>query len=396
MAVAQPASAAGLVLSRDSARTLTLADFKGKTYLQATLEASDGINTKTAADDAAAVTISTATQVVTDINMFDSKVANEIFPYFTSRQTGFESVAGNIQGRSISPQQIESTLSPYITGLITPSTASHVKVIGSDLILLSSGSGTVVALNPGSYFYNVGYQSPTLSSGRTYAVAPGRALLDPSDNDYLEETGSYLTSASSQEASNFYTAMFTVLTACDSSGVSGLNSAGQIVLTDFLGIYTAESMRHNMVNLDPTNAPWEIDVAEVTLVGAYVTASGMVMDQGKLTNGTMKAYYNGHSIGTHEADFMKLAKLITSYENAKSHHKAMITKLNKLTPVKTKPITSAVKGDVFRRVLVYLNRTEYESDAQSNAAAITTAMVELLNQVRTDQSDITTYVTAHE
>ena len=394
--VAQPASAAGLVLSRDPAHTFTLADFKGKTYLQATLEASVGINAKTAADDAAAVTISTAAKVVTDINMFDSKVANEIFPYFTSSQAGFESVAANIQGQNISPQQIESTLSPYITGLIAPSTASHVKVIASDLILLSSGSGTVVEINPGSYFYNVGYQSPTLSSGRSYVVAPGRALLDPSDNDYLEEAGSYLTSASSQEASNFYTAMFTILTACDSSCVSGLNPAGQIVLTDFLGIYTAESMRHNMVNLDPTNAPWEIDVGEVTLVGAYVTASGKVMEQGKLTNGTMKVYYNGHSIGTHEADFRKLAKLITSYENVKAHHKAMITKLDTLTPIKTKPITSAVKGDVFRRVLVYLNRTEYESGVRSNAAAITTAMAQLLNQVRTDQSNITTYVTAHE
>ena len=45
--------------------------------------------------------------------------------------------------------------------------------------------------------------------------------------------------------------------------------------------------------------PWEIDVAEVTLVGAYVTASGMVMDQGKLTQWNHESLaYNGHSIAS--------------------------------------------------------------------------------------------------
>jgi hypothetical protein len=395
MTVMSSASAAGLVQARDSARTISLADFKGKTYLQATLEAGDGINAKTAADDAAAVTIADAAQVVTDINTYDSKVANEIFPYFTGRQAGFQSAAAKLQGQSIAPPAIQSALAP-ITGLISPTTASHVAVVGSDLMLLSSGSGIVVELNPESYFYNIGYQSPLTQSGRTFVVAPGRLLLDPSDNDYLGETSSYLISSSPQEASNFYTAMFTVLTSCDASGVSSLDPDGQIVLTDLLGIYTAESIRHNMVNLNPTNAAWEIDVAEVTMVGAYVAASGMVMDGGKLTNGTLSAYYNGHSIGTHEADFIKLATLITAYENAGSHHKAMITSLTKLTPIKSKVIAKAVKGDIFRRVLMYLNRTEFASDAQSHAAEITAAVAQLIDQIRTDQDAITQYVTAHE
>jgi len=389
------ASAAGLVLGRDSARVIALADLKGKTYLQATLQPGDGINAKTLADDAAAVTIADAAQVVTDINSYDSKVANEIFPYFTDREAGFQAAAAKVQGQSLSPQAVQGALAP-IAGLIAPATASHVTVVGSDLILLSSGSGTVVELNPDSYFYNVAYQSPVTKSGRTFVVAPSRKLLDPSDDDYLGETTSYLKSVSPQETSNFYTAMFTILTSCDASGVYELSPEGQIVLTDLLGIYTAESLRHNMVNLDPTNAAWEVDVAEVTLVGAYVAASGMVMDGGKLTNGTLRAYYHGHSIGTHEADFIKLATLITAYENARSHHKAMITSLTKLTPIKSKAISEAVKGDIFRRVLIYLNRTEFAGDAQSHAAAITTAMVQLLNQIQADQSDITQYVTAHQ
>ncbi len=387
-------SVAALVQPRTSARTIDLATFSGKTYLQATLQATDGINAKTLADDGTPVTIASATQVVSDIKSYNSKVANEIFPYFKTRDAGFQDAAVQIQGQSLSPQTIQSTVSPIFSpGLISPATASHVVVVGSDLILLSSGSGTVVTVNPDSYFYNVSYQTPVLKSGRTYTVAPGRMLLDPSDNDYLSETENYLKAADATEASHFYTAMFQLLTACDASGVSQLNSNGKIVLTDFLGIYTAESMRHIMANLDPTNAAWEIDAAEVTLVGAYIAASGKVMDQGQLTDGSLTAYYNGHSIGTHEADFIKLAKLITTYEN--KHHKALIKTLNSLTPVKGK-VSKAVKGDVLRRVLAYLNRTEYETAAQSHAGAITTAMVQLLAQIQTDQSALTTYIIAHQ
>ena len=392
--VAAQSALAALVLPRDPSRTINLADFNGKTYLQATLETSDGINAKTMADDGTAVTIASAAQVVSDIKTYDSKVANEIFPYFTTRDAGFQAAASHLQGQNISPQQIQGMLAPFLGGgLIDPTTASRVQVVGSDLILLSSGSGTVVVVSPDSYFYNVAYQSPVLKSGRTYAVAPGRLLLDPSDNYYLTETGNYLSAASPAEANNFYTAMLQLLTACDSSGLSKLNSNGQIVLTDFLSVYTAESMRHNMVNLDPSNSAWEVDLAEVTLLGAYVAVSGMVMDQGKLTAGALTAYYNGHSIGTHEADFTKLGKLITAYVT--KHHKSMITNINSLTPVKGK-VSTAVKGDVFRRVMVYLNRTENETGAQSNAAAITTAMTQLLTQIQTDQSDITKYVTAHQ
>lgn len=383
-----------LVLPRDPSRTINVSDFSGKTYLQATLETSDGINAKTLADDGTAVTIASATQVVADIKMYDSKVANEIFPYFTAKDAGFQTAASHLQGQNVSPQQIQGMLAPFLAaGLIDPTTAGRVQVVGSDLILLSSDSGTVVVVNPDSYFYNVAYQSPVLKSGRTYAVAPGRLLLDPSDNYYLTETGNYLSAANSTEANNFYSAMFQLLTACDSSGVFKLNSNGQIVLTDFLSIYTEESLRHNMVNLDPANSAWEVDLAEVTLLGAYIAVSGMVMDQGKLTAGTLTAYYNGHSIGTHEADFTKLGKLITAYMS--KNHKSMIQNLNSVTPVKG-TVSKAVKGDVFRRVMIYLNRTEYETGAQGNAAAITTAMTQLLTQIQTDQSAITTYVTAHQ
>jgi hypothetical protein len=383
-----------LLLPRNASQTIDLTAFTGKTYLQTTFEAGDGIDAKTAVNDSTAVTIATPAQISAALGKFDPKVAGNLYSHFNNGQTDFLSAAGKISGQSLSPQQIEAALLPHL--LNVKGQVSEANAAASDVILLASGSGTVVLLNADDYFYNVAYQSPQLSSGRSYGVTATRKLLGPTDNDYLTEMGNYLKSATAQEMTNFYTAMFKILTATDTSDVSGLSAGGQAVLTDFLAIYTAESMRHDMVNLDVTKDAWEMDIAEVTLLGAYITASGMVMTGGKLVAGNLTAYYDGHSIGTHEADFTKLAKLLTSYEDAKGHHRAMVTAIDHLTPVTPAAISSAVKGDVFRRALVYLNRTEFESHVKSNAAAITGAMVQLLNQIRTDQSAITAYVLAHQ
>lgn len=383
-----------LLLPRNASQTINLSASTGKTYLQTTFEAADGINAKSAADDATAVTIATPAQISAALGTFDPKVAANLYSHFNNGQADFLSAAGDISGQSISPQHIQAVLVSHLANV--KGQVNQANAAASDVILLTSGSGTVVLLNANDYFYNVAYQSPRLSSGRSYGVTATRKLLGPTDTDYLKEMGNYLTAASAQEVTNFYTAIFKILTATDTSGVSGLSAAGQAVLTDFLAIYTAESMRHNFVSLNVTLDAWEIDIAQVTLLSAYITASGKVMTGGKLVAGNTTAYSGGHSIGTHEADFTKLAKLITSYENASGHLKAMVTAVDTLTPVTPAAMATAVKGDVFRRALVYLNRTEFESGVKSNAAAITSAMVQLLNQIRTDQSAITAYVLAHQ
>jgi hypothetical protein len=392
LACAQSASAA-LLLPRDPARTIDLTTFSGKTFLQAVLEPNDGINAKTVADDATAVTISSTALIMADLATFNPKVANDLYFHFQNGQADFMSAAGHVAGQSLSPQQIQAAIGPFIN---PNGQLGAAKAAAANVILLTSGSGTVVELNADDYFYNVAYQSPNKSSGRNYAITSTRKLLDPSDTDYLIDVSNYLGTASSQQITDFYTTMFKVLTSSDTSGMTSLSSQGQVTLTDFLAIYTAEMMRHQMFNLDVTNNPYEIDVAEVTLLGAYISASGMVMDGGKLISGNVKAYSHNGSIGTHRSDFTKLAKLITAYENMKSHHKAMITSITNLTPVKTKKNTSVVKGDIFRRVLVYLDQPQFESGVTSNAAAITTAMVQLENQIKTDQAAITAYVLKHQ
>jgi hypothetical protein len=390
-----PSAWAGtLVLPRDAARTIDLSAFNGNTYLHAALHPGDGINAKTAADDAMAVTIASTSDILAAFATFDPDTANHLYSHFNNGKSDFQSAAGHITGQSLSPQQIQNAIAPFLINV--RGQIRGAKVSASNVILLTSGSGTVVEINSDSYFYNVAYQSPVTSSGRSYAVSATRKLLDATDFYYLTELDNFLTSSTEQQISDFYKALFKLLTACDASGVSGLTPGGQTLLTDFLAVYTAELMRHNMVNNDVNTNPWDIDIGEVTLVSAYITASGQVMQGGKLVSGDPTAYAQGHSIGTYKADFTKLAKLITAYEYGKNHHRAMVKAVKDSTPITTKAIKSAVKGDVFRQALVFLDQPAFESQAQANAAAITAAMVTFLAQIRTDQTQITAYVLTHQ
>src|SRR5262249_24005778 len=149
-------------------------------------------------------------------------------------------------------------------------------------------------------------------------------------------------------------------------------------------------------NLDVNKHPWEIDVAEVTLLTSYGAASGMVMKNGSLVPGTAVDYYakgtSGSGIGETRADFMRLAKDITTFENDPQHHPDLVQKIVDLTPIQDPSILTAIDGDVFRRFLVFLNRPEFESNVTSRADALVLSMNALLLQIRADQADITTFV----
>ena len=120
-------------------------------------------------------------------------------------------------------------------------------------------------------------------------MASGRALLDPSDRDYLTEMAAFLKPATTPDAGPYYTEILKVLTSCNASDYATLPASGQVVATDFLAIYTAELDRHVMVNLVPATHPWEIDLGEVTFLTSYGAASGMVMKGGALVPGTAVA-----------------------------------------------------------------------------------------------------------
>lgn len=387
-----------ILLPRGPDRTIDLSSLVGKTFLQTMQATGTGIFDKTNADDGASVTIASADQIVQDVNQFDSKVSQQVFGMLKNGQTDFHSVMANVQGKSFSPQTIRAGIQPFIsTSNLKPKASPAIAVDASaDMALLASGSGALVEIDLANYFYNVGYQNPNVKSGRSYAAAPGRSLLDPSDNDYLSEMAAYLKPATTPDASPFYTAILKVLTNCDSSDFAALPAAAQVTATDFLAIYTAELDRHVMVNLDPSQHPWEIDLAEVTFLTSYGAASGMVMKNGSLVPGTATAYFGvgatGSGIGETRKDFVKLAQRITSFESDPHQHPDLINAVLNLTPITNQKILSQVKGDVFRHFLVYLNRPEFQSSVQSHPSDLVNAMVALLKQINADNAQITQYI----
>jgi hypothetical protein len=387
-----------VLLPRGADRTINLSSLVGQTYLQAMQASGSGIFDKTEADNGAAVTIAPADQIVADVNQFDSKVSQQVVGMFKNGQADFQSVMSKIQGKSFSPQTIRGGIQPFISSAnLKPNASPNIAVDASaDMALLASGSGTLVTIDQANYFYNVGYQKPNVKSGRSYAVASGRSLLDPSDRDYLTEMAAYLKPTTTPDAGPFYRAMLRVLTNCNSSDYATLPASAQVTATDFLAIYTAELDRHVMVNLVPATHPWEIDLAEVTFLTSYGAASGMVMKNGALVPGTAVAYYavgtSGSGIGETRKDFVKLATKITAFESGAQHHPELVNAIVNLTPISDQKILSQVKADVIRRYLVYLNRPEFQSSIQSHASDFVNAMVAFLKQINVDNSQITQYI----
>jgi hypothetical protein len=387
-----------VLLPRGPDRTIDLSSFQGQTYLQAMQAHGNGIFDKTDADDAAAVTIASADQIVNDVNQFDSKVSTRLVGMFTNGQADFQSLMSKIQGKSFSPQNIWTGLKPLMSQAnLKPKTSPNIALdMSADMALLASGSGTLVKINSTNYFYNLGYQKPVVKSGRSFGVAPSRALLDSSDKDYLTELAQYLKPDTTPDAGPFYTTILKVLTNCNASDFANLPTSAQVVGTDFVTIYTAELNRHVMVHLVPNQHPWEIDLAEVTFLSSYGAASGMVMQKGALVPGTAVAYYavgtSGSGIGETRADFVKLATLITRFENDPQHHPELVNAILKLTPIQDKKILAAAGGDVIRRFLVYLNRPEFQSDIQNHSSDFANAMVAFLKQINADNAQITKYI----
>jgi hypothetical protein len=392
------APAGTVLLPRGAERTIDLSSFSGQSYLQAMEASSSGIFDKTQADDGASVTIATAEQIVADVNQFDAKVSQQVFGMFENGQADFQSLMSKVQGQSFSPQTIRGGIQHFISSANLKAGASpNIAVDASaDMALLASGSGTLVTIDPANYFYNLGYQKPNVKSGRSYAVASGRALLDPSDKDYLTEMAAYLKPVTTPDAGPFYTALLKVLTSSDPSGYRTLSAPAQVTATDFLAIYTAELNRHVMVNLVPSTHPWEIDLAEVTFLTSYGAPSGMVMKNGSLVPGTAVAYYavgtSGSGIGETRKDFVKLATRITTFESDPQHHPELVKAIVNLTPISDQKILSQVSGDVLRRYLVYLNRSEFQANVQSHSSDLVNAMVAFLKQINTDNSQITQYI----
>jgi hypothetical protein len=164
-----------------------------------------------------------------------------------------------------------------------------------------------------------------------------------------------------------------------------LSPLGQAVASDFIAIYTAESDRHIMTGLRQHS--WENDLAEVTLVAAWGTAVGKVMQGGKLVSGGTELYWakstvagsTRSGIGETRTDRRLLSKLISDYE--KAHHPELVKAL--LNSLHYSSTTDAIHS-----TMNALNNRDFFANpglAESlDGTEITDALTALIVQVRAD------------
>lgn len=183
------------------------------------------------------------------------------------------------------------------------------------------------------------------------------------------------------------------LTATDLRGLGSLSKEGQAAMADFLAVYVAELERHEMAGLG-TRAPWGVDLAEVTLLSGYVAAANMTMKGGKFVPGGSEAWADKGSIGNVKAEFTRLGKLITAYLLDPFNAPQLVDRIVDLTPIADADLTYDVDGDIFRRILVYLNMRATQEDAQANAAELTEATLALLQHITDQQAGITAFIKA--
>jgi len=218
---------------RDAARTVDLSHFAGKPYLGTMLDPS-GIYAATQKDDITPVVIAKPATITAAIATFDPSLASNLYGEFLGGESDFTAIIGHIQGKSLSPQQIRSSLLPYITHLKGSGRANIALDRSYEAALLASSSGVLVQIDTNNAFYNLAYQSPIVQSGRSYGIAPGRKLLDQSDSGYLEELDAYLKAATSTDAAKLDNVILELLAESNSGGLNALPNPGQVAATDFL------------------------------------------------------------------------------------------------------------------------------------------------------------------
>ncbi|WP_394845510.1 hypothetical protein LZC95_51820 [Pendulispora brunnea] len=371
-------------------QALDLSDFEGSTFLEA-MSMRGGIKESLDSDEETIFTFGDRAALDGAERNFDSHVRAKIEGFLKDGRDGLDQLVDALEGQRTTPRGAPAAIGRQLEKLDlleNPDMTGLASVTIAPFLALASGAGTSVRVNAKNYYYNIGYKrgssdpaelAKDVKSGRSFGAGPMHRALDASDTFYLTEMGNYLEEA--ENPSGFYRALLQILVRCDGSGYATLSDEGQTVATDFLAIYTAELDRHLMSALD--QHPWENDLAEVTMLSAYGTKSGMVRVNGQLTRGKPARYFGiGHSgsgIGITRRDRMALQKAVTHAE--RELHPEVVEKLE--------AILGNRDGDVIHGVMLYLNDRNTQRDVHRNRDALVEAVMTFLTRIRDDASAIT-------
>lgn len=271
------------------------------------------------------------------------------------------------------------------------------------LYALTGGFGVKVKIDENNYNYHVLYKTGKTNphrevmSGRSFASSPGRAVADATDPEYLRDLSKYL--KETKDVKPFYRALVLSLAASDPSGWSKLSPLGQLVLSDFFTVYTAEAVRHLMVNLQSGMHPWEIDLAAVTVVSSLSSKLGQVVQGGQLVDADLGAWFapspnnveggpQRSGIGITRKDRKKFQRAIHQFEMDQPDGKALILKMQSIVG------NQYYKEDVIQAVFEYLSNVRTPQSMGANAAVLADSLAKFIELATEDAEQIANIVPA--
>jgi hypothetical protein len=269
------------------------------------------------------------------------------------------------------------------------------------LYTLTGGLGVKVKIDDNNYNYHVLYKTGKTNphrevmSGRSFASSPGRAIADATHPEYLRDLSKFL--KQTKDKKPFYRALVLSVAASDPSGWSKLSPMGQLVLSDFFTVYTAEALRHMMVNLQNGMHPWEIDLATVTFVSSLSSKLGKVVQGGQLVDSDLIGWFapspnnveggpQRSGIGITRRDRKKFQRAIHQYEMDTPKGKALILKMQSIVGNKYN------KDDIIQAVFEYLSNVNTPQTMGANAQVLADTMAQFIELATEDAEQIANLV----
>jgi hypothetical protein len=321
---------------------------------------------------------------------FDPPVLQKIVDLFAVGAPGLEAFLGDLAGRTFDPASFprDSGVREALRGrLKKPENLPLDVVVVTPLVVLASGGGTRVRIDGRNHYDNVGYRpggdgpdhAADAKSGRSFMTSPVHGARDTSDIAYLKDLGSYLTAAGADTPA-FFRTLLELLTRCDPAGYARLSDQGQSVVTDFVGVYTAELDR-NLMN--PVHR-WENDLAEVTFLSAYGCAAGRVNKGGRLVQGEPVDYFGvgpqGSGIGETRTERRGLQQAVS-------------TAVRAIVPGAINDLASLVgvgpDGDVLHGLMQLVNDAARQNIVEADGAQLVDLTVGLLTAMRDHAPELT-------
>lgn len=271
------------------------------------------------------------------------------------------------------------------------------------LYALTGGLGVKFKIDENNYNYHVLYKTGKTNprrevmSGRSFASSPGRAVADATDPEYLRDLSKYLKQTPDRKP--FYRALVLSLSNTDSSGWSKLSPLGQLVLSDFYTVYTAEAVRHMMVDMKDGLHPWEIDLAAVTVVSSLSSKLGKVVQGGQLVEADLGAWFapspnnveggpQRSGIGITRKDRKLFQRAIHQFEMGTPNGKILIQKIQAIIG------TRQNANDVIQGVFEYLSNKYTPERMGQNAVVLADLVAQLVELATEDAEQIANMIPA--